>query len=124
MSDRPIIGLPALVQSAISTHLQRFVGIVNHVADGLPGLVLTSWYRDTFANAEAGGGEFSQHLAGLAVDVAGPPEILEALAWGVGRMELVPVPEVGHLHVQAYPAGTISPQFLEWAGRAGLPLAI
>lgn len=69
---------------------------------------LTSWYRDLAANAAAGGSPESQHLAALAADWVGPPDVLDSLEVASRNYGLVAVREATHLHVQLAPAGFLA----------------
>ncbi len=68
---------------------------------------VSSWYRDPVANRQVGGSVNSQHQLGLAVDlVTDNPLALEAALDAQG---IVAVREPGHVHVQAYAAGLVTP---------------
>lgn len=71
----------------------------------VPGLQPTSWFRDWNENIRVGGSTnpLSQHLGGLAADVAGPNlSVFAARARAAG---LVAVEYTGHVHVQYWPRG-------------------
>jgi hypothetical protein len=88
-------------------YVVRFIGTLQPLTSGLR-LTVTSGFRSRARNAQAGGKPNSQHLVGLAFDFTGPDvEVLRARARAAG---LVPIDEGDHLHIQAYPAGTIPPQ--------------
>lgn len=65
----------------------------------------TSWWRSVGVNAHVGGHPESQHLLGLAADLAVEPEELEQLAQALRRFGLVAVVFERHVHVQYHPAG-------------------
>ena len=87
----------------VPTHLvQALIRDVQNSALGIPGLRLTSFYRNQLETRRVGGARESQHLVGLAVDIAGPRESLNLLASRSG----LPFEEFrGHVHIQLYPAG-------------------
>lgn len=69
------------------------------------GQVITSWYRTPQFNRSIGGDADSQHLFGLAMDIAGPQLVFSL---GLARRNgLVAVMERDHLHVQAFPKGAL-----------------
>ncbi len=65
-------------------------------------LTLTSWWRGPSENLHAGGSADSQHLLGLALDIAPVSGELLANLFSVG---LIAIDERDHVHVQAWPAG-------------------
>ena len=69
------------------------------------GFVVTSWYRDPARNASVGGAAKSQHLIGLAIDLAGPSHGKAALAAELQAEGFTVIDEGDHLHVQTFPAG-------------------
>lgn len=72
------------------------------------GLVqLTSWFRTPDENAAVFGDQESQHLLGLAFDVAGPDDALRRAFAGALEAGLIPVKETDHLHVQLFRAGVL-----------------
>jgi hypothetical protein len=74
-----------------------------------PGDAATSWFRSPRENAAVGGHPWSQHLVGLAADLVSPePGRLAARLRAEG---LVVVVEADHVHVQAWPAGTLERLF-------------
>ncbi len=72
------------------------------------GLALTSWFRTPERNRIEGGHPESQHLFGLAWDIAAPPNQLAAITETARRFGLVAVHERDHVHVQAFPAGALA----------------
>lgn len=65
----------------------------------------TSWFRDPHNNARVGGSPDSQHLFGFAADFDTPePQEFAALA---RELDLIPVIEFDHVHVQGFPAGAL-----------------
>ncbi len=77
----------------------------------LTGLRLTSWYRSAEENVAAGGATLSQHLLGLAVDLAYVDGVgdLAALAEAFGDFGFVQVEleDDPHVHVQLLPASQL-----------------
>lgn len=69
------------------------------------GDVVTSWWRDPENNARVGGHPESQHLLGLAFDVAttSPPLLAAALR----RLGFTTVEAPRHVHVQTFSAGVL-----------------
>jgi len=65
---------------------------------------ITSWYRDPDRNERVGGSPASQHLVGLAFDLA-PAD--ERLADSLRSAGMIVVNEGDHLHVQVWTAGTL-----------------
>jgi len=72
-----------------------------------PGLTPTSWWRSPAENKRVRGDAESQHLFGLALDVAGPPVELARFARLAEASGLVAVSYGTHVHVQLFPAGTL-----------------
>ena len=70
-------------------------------------LTLTSWFRTPEQNRAAGGNEESQHLFGLAWDIAAPAALLPTVASFARAGGLVAVQERGHVHLQLFPAGAL-----------------
>ncbi len=62
---------------------------------------VTSWWRSEDGNRAAGGHVESQHLVGLAFDVASPNP--QRLVTELRRLGFVVVEERTHVHAQAYP---------------------
>jgi len=76
---------------------------------GDPTAYVTSWWRSREMNNSVGGHPYSQHRLGFAVDVITPaPSLIADRFRSAG---LVPVIEGSHVHVQAFPAGTIPQSF-------------
>lgn len=84
-------------------------------ADPTVPVTISSWWRTRAHNAEVGGAPNSQHLLGTAVDLVPADGDMEGLAAfartlpGVGFV----LNEGTHVHVQAYPAGTLPPWVFE-----------
>ncbi len=78
------------------------VGIQN----GPPGWSITSYYRDPQTNAQVGGQRESQHLVGLAIDLAVADR--RGLADALRAAGLIAVVERSHVHVQLFPAGVLA----------------
>lgn len=74
----------------------------------LRGVVATSWYRDVDANRRAGGHPQSQHLAGLALDLAVVIDERRSQVTAALAPFSQVVPYRTHLHVQALPPGTLA----------------
>lgn len=70
-----------------------------------PGDVVTSWWRDPQRNQEVGGHPESQHLVGLAFDVAtvSPPH----LAMRFRSLGFTTVEAPRYVHVQTFAAGVL-----------------
>ncbi len=77
-------------------------------AQGFSGLSVTSWFRTPEHNRIEGGSPESQHLFGLAWDLAAPPASLSHLAQHMRAQGLIAVQERDHVHVQAFPAGVLA----------------
>lgn len=97
--------------------VRGYVQRVNVAVRG-SGATATSWYRTPRANVAAGGsgrppfgvgGPLSQHLVGLGSDWATPNT--GALLASFRREGLFPVDEFDHVHVQAWPRGTLDRLF-------------
>lgn len=70
-------------------------------AAGSPPLTVTSWFRSHADNNRVGGNTLSQHLTGLAIDIARPASpAAERFAREAQRAGLVPINEGDHWHVQ------------------------
>jgi uncharacterized protein YcbK (DUF882 family) len=79
------------------------------------GVFATSWYRDPAHNRSVGSvSADSQHLLGLAIDVAGRRAELLDFARAARSVGLVAVDEGGHVHVQLFPAGWIRSHGYGW----------
>ncbi len=83
----------------------RLLGICLQAAE-FPRVRFTSWWRDRAENARVGGHPNSQHLTGLAVDVAqrGATEGVEAFIAACEAVGLVVIDEGDHWHIQRYAA--------------------
>lgn len=73
-----------------------------HQAWGQAPFTVTSWYRGSDRNQLVGGNSDSQHLAGLAIDVAPGTPAVEAALRGVGFRT---VRYATHIHAQVLEAG-------------------
>jgi len=69
---------------------------------------VTSWFRTPEANRLEGGDVESQHLFGLAWDIAAPAELLNAVARAAREAGLIAVVERRHVHLQLFPAGALA----------------
>lgn len=72
----------------------------------MPGQAVTSWYRTPEHNADVGGDPESQHLLGLAWDVAGPGA--DTTIFLARRAGLIAVNEGSHVHLQSFGPGVLS----------------
>jgi len=77
-------------------------------AQGFAGLSVTSWFRTAEQNRSEGGSPESQHLFGLAWDLVAPPGSMQHLAEHMRAQGLIAVNEGDHVHVQAFPAGSLA----------------
>jgi hypothetical protein len=107
---RAVLALPAVTDA-----VTRFRAAIERAAP--PGTWASSWWRSASWNASVGGAPDSQHLLGLAVDI-GPPTA--QLAQRMRLAGFVTIDEGDHLHVQAYPAGSIAPLIASWRARGWL----
>lgn len=75
-------------------------------AAGRPRVPYTSYWRSAYDNARVGGHPNSQHLTGLAADVAirGASEDVEAFIAAAGAAGLTVIDEGDHWHIQRYQA--------------------
>lgn len=81
-----------------------YAALIDRLLVGVrPGDYATSWWRDAATNRAVGGHPDSQHLLGLAFDIASPD--LNDLYRRLATTGLVAVREATHVHVQAWPAG-------------------
>jgi len=93
--------------------LVLFVNRVNQGAltfireGGTQQIHVTSWWRSPADNARVSGHPESQHLVGLAADLAVEPQQIEQLANALRRVGLVVVVYDRHVHVQHNVAGFI-----------------
>lgn len=82
----------------------------------LPGVSVTSWYRDPIHNAFVGGDPCSQHTHGLGVDFQHPASVQVAFIQRAVALGFIAVPVVGvtgvasrtATHVQVLNAGTLA----------------
>jgi len=80
------------------------------------GLSLTSWFRTPEKNRAEGGSPESQHLFGLAWDIAVPQQqagsrvgqVVDDVVRELQAAGLVAVRERRHVHVQLFPAGVLA----------------
>lgn len=97
-----------LLSSAWFPIIFAFYIRVVEIFRAVPGLGVTSWWRDPITNLDQGGDPQSQHLFGLGMDFAGSQNALReviAIARGVG---LIPVDFGNYVHVQLFPAGALA----------------
>lgn len=73
-----------------------------------PRVGLSSWFRTPEKNRIEGGAPESQHLFGLAMDLAGPALLLPDMVTVARQNHLIAVQERGHVHVQLFPAGALA----------------
>lgn len=72
------------------------------------GLTATSWFRTPSENDAVNGSPESQHLLGLAMDVASSREGMRATIDAARRVGLVPADEGNHVHLQLFPGGALA----------------
>lgn len=99
---------PALLRSAWFPFISNFYWKAVAGAAGFRGLSVTSWFRTPEKNRIEGGAPESQHLFGLAWDVVVPRASLQHLVAHMRGQGLVAVQERNHVHVQAFPAGSLA----------------
>jgi len=97
-----------LIESGWRPFLDAFVERGNLLFRWVPGLTLTSWFRSPEENLAVGGDPESQHLVGLAADLAGSQDALRRAHWIARELGFTVDPEPGHLHVQAFPKGALA----------------
>jgi len=102
----PVNVPPVFVVNQVLPELRTFFTKLFAVRAIPPGTRITSWWRSVQSNQAAGGNPRSQHLVGLAFDLASPDPV--SLVNALRDVGLVAVHEVDHVHVQAFPAGTIN----------------
>lgn len=67
----------------------------------IPGITVTSWFRNPFKNQDVGGMQNSLHLIGWAFDIVPADTITQAnVIAGLAGFPNKIVPEGDHLHVQ------------------------
>jgi hypothetical protein len=99
---------PHIVQQTLP-HIISFLGMLARGIVTTPNyqaLRASSWWRDVETNRRVGGHPDSQHLLGLALDVTGPPEVLQDFLVASRLQGLVALDEGTHAHLQLFPAGT------------------
>ena len=104
------------VQSGVDTRVsQGIVDKLRSLQSSIPGMTITSGYRDPARNARVGGAKGSQHLQGNAVDVKFPADvqgtlkaIADASAAGVGG---IGVYGPGKLHFDTGPKRSWGPDY-------------
>jgi len=74
----------------------------------LGGTTVTSWWRNPEHNRRVGGSPQSQHIFALAIDVAGSAYQRRQIVRTATSLGLVAVDEGSHVHVQAFPAGSLA----------------
>ena len=93
---------PIEVQQLVPFALREFVARVGRAS--WPGdTVATSWYRSPQRNSLVRGATFSQHLAGLGLDVV--TNDLRGAVAAARSVGLVAVNEGDHVHIQLLPPG-------------------
>ena len=98
-----------IIENAVRGPFWRaFIGAANRaILSSDPELRVTSWHRTKAVNRACGGHPESQHLVGAAIDVV-PSRGKWAEVETAFRAEgFVVVRESDHIHVQAWPAGTL-----------------
>jgi len=93
---RALGGAPLILYWDVARALQHF-----------PGSTMSSWWRTVAHNASVGGNAESQHLIGLAIDVA-PKVSIDAFRKKLPRPYTL-IDEGDHLHVQMFPASLVAP---------------
>lgn len=101
-----------LLVSGWLPYISAIVQRANLLLWAVPSATPTSWFRSPEENRDVGGQAESQHLFGLAVDFTGDPGTIARLAGHALALDLTPVQERDHLHIQLFPAGAL--------GRAGV----
>lgn len=107
MGDRPVaLRSPPSAYYAFFP-IADFVDRINWA--WVSGLYPTSWYRSWQENLVAGGSTnpISQHLAGLAADIGGPPDARATFADSAEDAGLVVVRYWSHVHVQYWRRGVL-----------------
>jgi len=108
----PIVAPPiALARQFFGFYTQQLIPAFERLATEFPGSQYTSWYRDPVNNRRVGGNPRSQHLLAFAADVVPPPEVRFAFASRAQQLGFVVVDEGDHLHLQAFPPGSIPERF-------------
>lgn len=102
---------PPEVRAAIERRAPGFWRAFGLAADralaGVDGTI-TSWFRSVERNRAVGGQLNSQHLWGCAFDIVIPDPAQRTRAMAALRREtFFVIPESDHLHVQAFPSGTL-----------------
>jgi len=99
---------PALLASGWFPFILNFYWRAVRLFFTYSGLALTSWFRTPEVNRDEGGDPESQHLFGLAWDLAVPPQIAAQVVDTARQLGLVAVDERTHVHIQAFPAGALA----------------
>ncbi len=97
-----------LLQSAWFPFIFAFASRANMILQNVPGLRITSWYRNPETNRDVGGDAESQHLFALGLDVEGSDDALREVIAIAPAVGLVPDREPGHAHVQLFPRGALA----------------
>lgn len=105
-----IVPPPPSIVAPLYQELVGFLGLLHEGAraywrGGGGAITPTSWWRSVDHNAAVGGHPESQHLLGLAADLAVEAQRIEELGQALRRATLVVVPYERHVHVQYHPAG-------------------
>jgi len=99
---------PELLRSGWLPFISNFYWRAVAGARGFGGLRVTSWFRTPANNRIEGGAPESQHLFALAWDLTVSRSSLPHLVEHMRRQGLVAVQERDHVHVQAFPAGSLA----------------
>jgi len=95
--------MPLRAPPGWTPEIVTFVTRINaaYAAAGTPDLTVTSWFRTHAENNRVAGVPTSQHLTGLAIDVARPAtSAAQRFAREAQRAGLVPINEGDHWHIQ------------------------
>jgi len=116
--ERPPPRVVAAVESVVRGIYGQMIDDLRNAYRLYPGIRFTSWYRTPAHNAEVGGVESSQHLAGLAVDVVPVDREQRAkLAAFLRSARWTVIEEGDHLHAQVFKASPAVSRFVGWASR-------
>lgn len=99
---------PSLLASAWFPFILNFYWRAVSIFWQFPGIAVTSWFRTPDENRSAGGDAESQHLFGLAWDIAAPANRIWAVTRAAQTAGLIAVPERTHVHVQLFPKGALA----------------
>jgi len=99
---------PDLLRSAWFPLIARFVRVVINVAQVVPGLSVSSWFRTPDQNRRVGGSPESQHLFALGLDITGSQDSLRQVIFVARGLGLEAFAEPDHVHLQLFPKGALS----------------